>query len=213
MRIDGIGEHVGYIKPDIARDIVDENYFVDDNERRDNFGENTLMSEEDECGLTFFSGDDASLITFTVTIHFFDKSFETWEFNGELFKAGIFDSDYIHYWESYNRICGVWLEFEGDFNGGFAALDRIIKVAEKFNLPYEYEADIINDSQGNYVQFDDDTKLVYRSPQLSAGLLTYDDVELLVSKGYVARFTANDIKIQTPDNQIMTFKEYANLIK
>jgi len=212
MRIEGIGEHVGYVKPDIARDIVDENYFVDDNERADVFGENILMKDEDDI-LTFFSGDDASVITFTATIHFFDKTFETWEFNGELFQAGIFDSKYIHYWSSYNRICGVWIEFEGDFNGGFAALDRIIKVAEKFNLPYEYEANICYDSKGNYVQFDDDTRMVYRSPQLSAGLLTYDELELLINKGYVARFTANDVKIQTPDNQIMTFKEYTNSLK
>lgn len=200
MKIEGIGEHVDL-------------YFVADNERRDIFGDNSLMSDEDAV-LTFFSGDDASLIHFDVTVHFLDREFSTPDFMSALFNVGIPDESFIHTWEWNQHICGIWFEFEGDFNGGFPALDRFIKVCESFKLTYEYKAEIYKNERGEVLPFDENAIIMYRSPFFTGNgdsMLTTDEVDLLIARGLIAPFSCDKVKVRDENGNVMTYGEYRKI--
>lgn len=210
MKIEGIGEHVGYVKPDTVRDYYGgvDMQLVDESEALDEFEEYDLSFDEENDPLTFFSGDDASLLSFRFTVHFFSGKYDwlNWEvaqIKGMFFKAGIFDSRYIHFHENWERITSASIVFDGDFNGGFAQLDNLVDAAKENNLPYEYSAVLVRNGEG------EPTKGVinYKSDELSKLVLSVDELELLIKQGIVKFAEGLDVNIMTPDG-IMTYREY-----
>lgn len=204
MKIDGIGEHVGYVKPDIARDYYDgiDMHFVEENETFD------MVFDEDDEPLAFFSGDDAGMISFQFTVHFFNGKYDwlNWDvtqIKGMFFMAGIFDSRYIHYNENWKRITSAYINFDGDFNGGFAQLDKLVDAAKKNNLLYEYSAVIIRNGNGEDVK----GAIHYQCEELANLILSVDELEALIKSGTVTYADGLDVNVLTPEG-IMTYREY-----
>lgn len=204
MKIDGIGEHVGYVKPDIARDYYGDvdMHFVEENETFD-----LAFNEEDEP-LAFFSGDDAGIISFQFTVYFFNGKYNwlNWDvtqIKGMFFLAGIFDSRYIHYHENSERITAAYINFDGDFNGGFAQLDKLVNAAKENNLPFEYSAVLIRNGNG------EKTKGVinYQCEELANLILSVEELEILIKNGTVKFVEGLDVNVLTPEG-IMPYRDY-----